>query len=426
MYVSIDSLKEGMIVIEPIFVGNAALISAGKVLTTPLIDIIKKHRNHFDFDTLKISLHNLTEEQIMEIKNDVEWNHNNINTSIDPQIMDDIKNALRGTIQTTDDKTKDVERYAKIITNSLYWNKLKTDPDTNEKSWSSTLEFDLSEYGDSDLYGHLLRVAAFSTTLAAAYNKKMIASGKRSETISLEKITTAALLHDYGIRFQDPLAMQELQKHSLNEYLVRTYGLDKDLLSQPYNKKYSPIYSFVSLPLDNTTASIILCSQENDNKAGPLKTTKDSLNTTNNIKMAARIINLANLYDTVLGHAINNGLHGETMNLENVSTVMDYAAMNGMVDKELMDIFYENIPIYSNGTRVQLSDGRYARVINRTINKKLSSRPTVITTDMETIDLSAAPLNLTIKRIVTKDEKLSSLVNDIAHGQLNNTNIFYH
>ena len=53
MYISIDHLREGMVVDEPVFLGNAVLIPAGKVLTSDIIDRVKNHRDKIINDKLK-------------------------------------------------------------------------------------------------------------------------------------------------------------------------------------------------------------------------------------------------------------------------------------------------------------------------------------------------------------------------------------
>lgn len=420
MYVGIDHLKEGMIVNETIFLGKATFISSGMVLTNQLIDRLKSHKDLLEHDVLKVSITNLPIHEQQELAKELEWNQNNINSSIDLEIKREIKDTLKEVIQSMNKPVELVQKCATTITNSLYWNQFKVvNEKTKEKAWVPNLEYDLEEYeGQNDIYEHSLRVSQFAVVVAAAYNLKQERAGNKKEVINLEKIATAALLHDYGLRYQDPIAMKSLSNYRLSSYLQKCYDIDPDILVKPYQEKNAPIYSFISLPLDNTITNMILYSKENDIKTGPLKTTKDTIASSNNIKMASRIISLCSLYDDILKQAINNGIDGQNMNLENVSAVMDFASTNGLIDKELMDIFYDTIPLYSVGTRVLLSDGRYGRVVKRKTGKILSAKPTIITTDGDIVDLSSAPLNLTIQRIVTKDEKLSDLVNNIALDQL--------
>lgn len=420
VYIGIDHLKEGMIVNETIFLGKAVFIPYGMVLTNQLIDHLKNHKDLLQHNVLKISIENLPIQEQQELTKELEWNQNNINPSIDVEIKKEIQETLKEVTQTMNKPIELVQKCATTITNCLYWNQFKViNEKTKEKSWVANLEYDLEEYeGQNDIYEHSLRVSQFAVVIAAAYNLKQEQTGNKKGIINLEKIATAALLHDYGLRYQDPIAMKSLSNYRLSSYLLQCYDIDPDMLIKPYDEKNVPIYSFISLPLDNTITNMILYSKENDIKTGPLKTTKDTIASSNNIKMASRIISLCSLYDDILKQAINNGIDGQNMNLENVSAVMDFAATNGLVDKELMDIFYDNIPLYSVGTRVLLSDGRYGRVVKRKTGKTASAKPTIITTDGDIVDLSTAPLNLTIKRIVTKDEKLSDLVNNITLEQI--------
>ena len=73
---------------------------------------------------------------------------------------------------------------------------------------------------------------------------------------------------------------------------------------------------------------------------------------------------------------------------------------------------------HSIGTRVQLSDGNFARVISRPRKEVSSATPTVITTDHRIIDLAMTP-DVKIKKIVPNGIALSNLVNDIAKDQIN-------
>lgn len=427
MYVDVDHLREGMIVNETVFLGKASFISSGMILTNQLIDRLKKHKDLLEHNVLKVSIKMLPIHEQHQLAKELEWNQNNINTSIDSEIKKEIKETLKEVTQFTNKPVELVQKCATTITNALYFNQFKiVNEKTKEKAWVPNLEYNLEEYeGQNDIYEHSFRVAQFAVVVAAAYNLKQDRFGNKKEIINLEKIATAALLHDYGLRYQDSTAMKNLSNYQISNYLQKCYDIDPEILKKPYDEKNSPIYSFISLPLDNTITNMILYSKENDNGTGPLKTKKDTIVSSNNVKMASRIISLCSLYDDILKQAINNGIGGQNMNLENVSAVMDYAAENGLVDKELMDIFYDNIPLYSVGTRILLSDGRYGRVVKRTTGKIISAKPTIITTDGDIIDLSNAPLNLTIQRIVTKNEKLSNLVNNMALDQLSGINNDY-
>lgn len=419
MYISIDHLREGMVVDEPVFLGNAVLIPAGKVLTSDIIDRVKNHRDKIINDKLKISF---TQEELLEYKNAEKWNHNSVEESIDQSTQKEITTSLEQVMKFTNQSLSIVQDCANKITNALVWSQFKiTNTDTNAKEWSLDFNYDLASYCNNyDIYEHSLRVAEFSVVVAANYNKALEKNGifDKSEYIQLDKIATAALLHDYGLRYQDPIAMKLLSEYKLSEHLISKYNLDRNLLSKPYETKYAPVYAFTSLPLDNTITNIILYSGENDMGTGPLNVKYSDINTTKAVKVASGIVHLCSLYDDILVKAVQNGLNSHEMNLENVSAVFQYAARNGMINEELKNIFENCIPLYSVGTRVKLSDGRFAIITGRSKDTKFNARPTVTTTDNEVIDLSKGYLNLTIERIVTHNEKLSSVVNSIAEDQI--------
>lgn len=419
MYIEIDHLKEGMVVGETVFLGNAVLIPAGKVLTNEIIDRVKKHRSKIINDRLKISF---TPQSMFEYEFNEKWSHNSVKSSIDPSMQKQITDSLKQVMKFTNQSISIIQKCATDITNTLYWDQFQiVNGDSKEKKWNLEFNYDLASYGKQyDIYEHSLRVAEFAVVVAANYNKRLNENGitDKNEFIQLDKLATAALLHDYGCRYQDPIAMKLLSEYRLSEHLISKFNLDRNLLSKQYEAKYAPIYAFTSLPLDNTITNIILYSGENDMGTGPLNVKYSDINTTNSIKKAAGIIHLCSLYDDVLVRAVQNGLNNQGMNLENVSAVFQYAAKNGMIDEELKDIFESSIPLYSVGTRVQLSDGRFAVVTNRSNNAKFNARPSVVTTDNEDIDLSQGHLNLTIQRIVTDKENVSLLVNSIAEEQL--------
>ena len=132
--------------------------------------------------------------------------------------------------------------------------------------------------------------------------------------------------------------------------------------------------------------------------------------------MAAKIIFLCNLYDSLLLNTISNN-----ENLENVSSLLEAFIANGLVNNTLGNLFINNIPLYSVGVRVELSNGEYATVVER-FNGKDSSKPIVETLTNppfipEVIDLRKIT-NITIKRIVASSELLDEKIKEITQNQL--------
>lgn len=414
MLVGIDYLREGMVVEDPVYLGNALFIPANRVLTKENIERLKSSKDKLKNSTIKIAISNNFNKSKEQLECEKNWNTNNIDLTIDQETKGKIKDELRRITRLESKNIASsielVEKCAEVINNKIFSNNVKA-PATN-----STLNYDLSDYiVNNDIYEHSIRVAEFSVVIANEYNKKKENEGNSKDMIDLNKIVMAALLHDYGVRFKDENEMRELSKKQLNDSLISRYNLDENLLKEPYKEKFSPVYSFMSLPLDSTISGIILYSGEDNIKSGPLKTTDETLKTSNSVKAAARIIHLCSLYDDILKSTITNN---DSINLESIAIKLNFMAKSGIVDREMKDIFVENIPLYSIGTRVQLSDGNFARVISRPRKEVSSATPTVITTDHRIIDLAMTP-DVKIKKIVPNGIALSNLVNDIAKDQIN-------
>ena len=414
MFVGIDYLREGMVVEDPVYLGNALFIPANRVLTKENIERLKSSKDKLKNSTIKIAISNNFNKSKEQLECEKNWNTNNIDLTIDQETKGKIKDELRRITRLENKNITSsielVEKCAEVINNKIFSNNVKA------TATNSTLNYDLSDYiVNNDIYEHSIRVAEFSVVIANEYNKKKENEGNSKDMIDLNKIVMAALLHDYGVRFKDENEMRELSKKQLNDSLISRYNLDENLLKEPYKEKFSPVYSFMSLPLDSTVSGIILYSGEDNIKSGPLKTTDETLKTSNSVKAAARIIHLCSLYDDILKSTITNN---DSINLESIAIKLKFMAKSGIVDHEMKDIFVENIPLYSIGTRVQLSDGNFARVISRPRKEVSSATPTVITTDHRIIDL-AMTSDVKIQKIVPNGIALSNLVNDIAKDQIN-------
>ena len=342
MFVGIDYLREGMVVEDPVYLGNALFIPANRVLTKENIERLKSSKDKLKNSTIKIAISNNFNKSKEQLECEKNWNTNNIDLTIDQETKGKIKDELRRITRLENKNITSsielVEKCAEVINNKIFSNNVKA-PATN-----NTLNYDLSDYiVNNDIYEHSIRVAEFSVVIANEYNKKKENEGNSKDMIDLNKIVMAALLHDYGVRFKDENEMREVSKKQLNDSLISRYNLDENLLKEPYKEKFSPVYSFMSLPLDSTVSGIILYSGEDNIKSGPLKTTDETLKTSNSVKAAARIIRLCSLYDDILKSTITNN---DSINLESIAIKLNFMAKSGIVDHEMKDIFVENIPLY--------------------------------------------------------------------------------
>lgn len=266
---------------------------------------------------------------------------------------------------------------------------------------------------------HSFRVSQFAVVLANAYNKSV----PKERQINLDTVGIAALLHDYGTRFKDPEEMKKLATHSFSQQFLNHYPkVDHNLLTKPYDDEYKTIYAYVALKdfIPNSALNMILYSDERENSNSVLSGNTEKLDSSS--KIGAKIIAICSMYDLLLYKVIESD-----QSLENVSVVMDRLAMEKIINPQLQALFSDTIPLYSVGVRVQLSNGKYATVIERR-KGPLAAWPIVRTLEVnkeqaEIIDLSDISSNVTIKRVVGSKEHLSKTIALITEGQLRTTNI---
>lgn len=276
---------------------------------------------------------------------------------------------------------------------------------------------------------HSFRVAQFAIVLADIYNKQV----ERGKKIDLDAIGLAAILHDYGTRFKDKKEMERLSSLEFTNSFVNKYGINSDILNQSYVEKYHSIYSYIDLSnkLSSSVCNMILLSNSTENSY-LLSIHKDQ---TSPYIVASKIINLCNFYDSLLSIVIKDNI-----SLENVSTSLFQLAENGLINKELTNLFFENIPLYSIGVRVLLSNGWYGTVVERyTGNDSFKPKVKIIGKDINNFDSTTfddipneidlrETTTITVKRIVASSEILSTKiklnsVNAIVNDQLNTRHI---
>ena len=84
--------------------------------------------------------------------------------------------------------------------------------------------------------------------------------------------------------------------------------------------------------------------------------------------------------------------------------------MNGLLDKDLTDLFINHVPLYSVGIKVKLSDGRIGQVIETYTESINNYKPKVrIIPGGEIIDLRNFN-NLTVKEICDNSLSFNELV----------------
>ena len=404
--ICLESLSgnEGWILAEPVLNEQGSILyPADKPLDTNAVEMLKKHfikttnnKGSISKIHLQVKLnHKELHEKTVQVLNQIYDNKN----------IKNIKNVLNVLTECVSDIAR------KVLTDP----ELSYSLDQYRKDGSNGKANDFS-----NVVEHSYRVAEFAITLANLYNKQVASN---SNQISLKNIGIASLLHDYGVCFQDKDEMKKLKKIELNESFFKTYPtIPKDVLQLPYNSKYKNVYAYAALKncLDNSTLTAILLSNETQNGAGN-ECLNIPNNKTNQTAMAAQIISLCNLYDSMLTNVISNN-----KSLENISSTLEIFVKNGIINETIGRLFLDNIPLYSVGVRVELSTGEYATVIERFIGHNVAKPKveTLVNPPLvpRTIDLRETT-TITVKRIVASNELLDDKIREITNKQLQTMDI---
>lgn len=263
------------------------------------------------------------------------------------------------------------------------------------------------KYADSSS-NHYFRVARMSIALASIYNKS-VPVGKR---ISLDSICLASLLYDYGRRFASD--SEGLAQLKINKNTLKGVNVDRNLLDGTYQDSLSSLYSYIAFKdkvPEDVRSTILYCNQGNS-------AVKPLINTPSPILKSANIISICNTYDALLEHVVSNDVPAP---FENVLSYMNQLSLDNSLDSDLYNLFLRHIPIYTPGTKVQLSSGESAVVIDT--SRDFPAKPTVLIltppNKTKVVDLSQT-LTLTIRRIV---QEHGNAVDSIQQEQLKGAQI---
>lgn len=324
IYLDNLSGNEGWILAEPIRNEQGSILyPADKPLDTNTVEMLKKHfikatNNKGSISKIhlqvKLNHKNLTPAQKIIIEN-IEKQNSDVKGNIPKELHEK-------TVQVLDQiyDNKNIKNVLNVLTECVsdIARKVLTDPELSYSLGQYRKDGNDGKTNDfSNVIEHSSRVAEFAITLANLYNKQV---GSNSNQISLKNIGIASLLHDYGVCFQDKDEMEKLKKIELNESFFKTYPtIPRDVLQLPYNSKYKNVYAYAALKncLDNSTLTAILLSNETQNGAGN-ECLNIPNNKTNQTAMAAQIIFLCNLYDSMLTNVISNN-----KSLENISSTLE-------------------------------------------------------------------------------------------------------
>lgn len=372
MRISIEEVKPGMITLTPVFNNKGVIIiGSKKALTKSLISGLLKN--------------NIKEIEVEEYQaKPADVGQYDLYTTISDELKRKSINSLKQL------NISEIINNANEIVGAILRSK--------------EFSYNLIDYkADNDVYGHSVRVAAFTSVLAKYFNQELASN----QHINLEDLSIASLVHDLGKTLKESsfkISLANLPS-VFNEKLP---GMaDAPIIG--YDENFEQLYTFCLLnqfaDINNEIKLSVLLSGENENETGPLKAKKELMSSKSKLVIMAKMIHLCSMYDNLLEKTIKNNEP-----LENISTQLETYAVNGILDKEITDLFIKHVPLYSVGINVKLSDGRTAVVIETFTERVNNYKPIVITIPTcEIIDLRNET-TLTVQEICNKNISFSELV----------------
>lgn len=230
---------------------------------------------------------------------------------------------------------------------------------------SEDFKYSIETYkNDTDMESHATRVACFSVLLAKLYNKSLKTSYPNiheEDLINLEDIAVAALFHDIGTTCSRDEELAKIKEIPNMDELAKKYpGIIQTPLDH-YDNDYSSVYSFFLVQgmgtINKTAQKMILLSKEPEGENGVLKVPFE-INTQRTPGIwGAKIIRVCDLYDKCMKMTLE-----ENTSLENVAMTLGQLATNRKISPEILQLLFNDIPLYPVGTKVILSTGELATV----------------------------------------------------------------
>lgn len=244
---------------------------------------------------------------------------------------------------------------------------------------SEDLKYNLGEYfkETDNKSSHSVRTACFSILLAKAYNDSLKDSHKKG-TINLKDIAVAALLQDVGTIHRDSTTFNEMTQIPKENVIERFLPGIKDTPFDEYDERYSQVYSYCTIAemKEISTASklMILLSKEPETEHGALKVSPEVSKRRTDFLYGAKIINACSIYDNAIKRVVSN-----RQSLEEVVAELGYCAKNGIINSEVLELLMNTLRIYPRGTKVLLSTGEAAVVLQGRTGQYDSVKPVVST-----------------------------------------------
>lgn len=374
--IPLSEVKEGMKVASNVYNSDEKrIVDIGTVITKDIIETLKSN-----------SITTISVMELLELKKE-----NTVNTS-----LNDYKPAVRGILEENGKKilkidSEEVVRNKEIAiekTKSLYetaknggsidFDSLKKDVNNILTSIMGNKEahsyLSMMKRKDESMYKHAVDVATLSAITANELNLTKA---------DISNIVLGALVHDIG-------------KVLIQESLLTKSNLTKE--EENIIKKHpTQGYKLVKRDnLDDNIADIVLEHHEKYDGTGyPFQ--KDN----KDISLYSKIVSVCNTFNNL----ITRGEHGIPYSSDKAVKMIISLAKKDF-DSDVVKAFQKAIGFYPNNTRVKLSNGSIARVIEQ--NPNLPLRPVLsivkhldgtVSDGLEIVDLSEST-NLFIKEII--------------------------
>lgn len=344
-----------MILKKAVMKDEAILINANVELTSYML----KKLRIFEIESIEVIGKDNEEENASLTETDL---------SLNTQIFQDVRESLfSGNV----DKTIESSNF---VVSSILDN-VKTHGDFLH------IKYDNSQLDEDDYLSHIVRSSIYSIILAYLYNETLKCKYKNADVlkrkqIDLPLIALGCLLQERGQKCNNPEVLEKIKFLKNNTAMRHLFGGLLEVPIDKFSENYTSLYSFCLISSDKRIPDdvkyMVAYSLEKENGTGPLKANGFGPNNDSPTVVAAKIIHICSLYDKVLAHLLNNNIP-----LENIISILGQCASTGIINESLTQLFLENIPIYSIGANVVLSNGEIATVIEAFSGYVDSTRPVV-------------------------------------------------
>lgn len=403
MKYNIDELITGLILEEPIYTDDSILIlKKGTQLNEKMIQRLKILKNQGKFGKFdKVDIVSSQIENMIDIEEEDEAKRETVSFKLRYNTEESLKAFLQN---PSIENIQNIKRNSKEIVKAI--------------ESENQFKYDLESYmKEKDIHAHSVRVACFSVALAKIYNanlRKMYPNIEEDDLINLEHIAIAALLHDIGVICKDDKKLSKIKRIPNADMLEKHFPGIYDTPLDTYDKRYSAVYSYCLVgdinEISYQSKFMILLSNEPESEKGCLKVPFQYNTQRKSYIYGAKIIRICNLYDRTVKNTID-----QNNSLEEIATLLAYYAKNGLINSEIEQLLINNLPLYPVGTKLILSSGEYATVIQSFVGTYDSYKPKVRTIPFpgRMIDLRDTT-NITVKSISSKE----ILVKDLMKKQI--------